>query len=786
MDDGSQGRVRSIVVVLTLLASVLAPGAVRAAGASGSSYASVVVGDGPVSYWRLGEGSGSVAVDASGHGSNGTYSGGFTQGVAGAVSADTDTAVGFDGVSANVSVPDTAALRLNGSFSIEFFARLTSFVNTWPGLLVKGSSATADGYLVWYDSAGALHFKRNNIDVATSIGALTSDRFHHFVLTYDGTHASWYRDGTFDRAKTVTYPASAGTTALNLGRGDNFGRDVLDEVALYGQALTATQITNHYTVATTGVIAAPGAPTGVTAGAGNASATVSWTAPSDGGSTITGYRVVSNPGALTVTAPGSALTATVNGLTNGVAYTFTVTATNSIGPGPTSSPSNTVTPAVSTVVPDTVAGDWPKYVHDPAGSSNNASETTISASNAATLAQKWTVSATAAILDQPVVGNGMVYFGDNKGFMDAVDVNTHLQKWSTALGFTTDSCASQGLASTAALATLNGTPTLYVGGGDAALYALNANTGAVLWRTQLGDTTAGAFAWSSPLIANGSVYMGLASMADCPLNQGKLIRLNAATGAIQASVATAPTGCVGGGIWGSPSMDATGDIYFSTGTEATCSSPTPLEISVVRVDPINLIVKGYWHIPEAQQAPDGDFGSVPTIFDAPIPGTSGHLLAIANKNGNFYALDRDNLSAGPVWTLHIAISGASPLAGEGALSPAAYDGQTLYVAGGNTTVNGVACKTAMRAVNPVNGTVVWAHCFSATTDGPVLAPTVVANGVVYVCEGQYLVALDASSGNVLKAFQSSAGFYASPSVAHAAVYAGSLDGKLHVLTLNGA
>src|SRR5205814_2531466 len=83
---------------------------------------------------------------------------------------------------------------------------------------------------------------------------------------------------------------------------------------------------------------APGAPTGVSATAGNASATVSWTAPaSNGGAAITAYTATAASDTSKHCSTTGALSCTVNGLTNGTAYTFTVTATNSVGTGAASS-----------------------------------------------------------------------------------------------------------------------------------------------------------------------------------------------------------------------------------------------------------------------------------------------------------------------------------------------------------------------------------------------------------------------------------------------------------------
>ena len=91
---------------------------------------------------------------------------------------------------------------------------------------------------------------------------------------------------------------------------------------------------------------APGAPTGVQAvPVGGGQVTVTWQAPADAGSDITGYVVTAQPGGLTCTpTPATATTCIFTGLDPNQTYSFSVQANNSAGGSASSAPSNPVTP----------------------------------------------------------------------------------------------------------------------------------------------------------------------------------------------------------------------------------------------------------------------------------------------------------------------------------------------------------------------------------------------------------------------------------------------------------
>jgi len=139
-------------------------------------------------------------------------------------------------------------------------------------------------------------------------------------------------EATIDAPGTVTDNAEA----TSLGTADAQG---------YGATAAPTTVT-----AVAGE--PPSAPTGVTAAPGNGLLVISFTPPPAGALPVDGYTVMCTPttagstapGAGAVTATGTASPITVTGLTNGTAYTCTVTAHNGAGDGPASQPSAATAP----------------------------------------------------------------------------------------------------------------------------------------------------------------------------------------------------------------------------------------------------------------------------------------------------------------------------------------------------------------------------------------------------------------------------------------------------------
>ena len=153
--------------------------------------------------------------------------------------------------------------------------------------------------------------------------------------------------GNVPTSNVVSIPAPATTaniTGLTNGTTYNFVVHAVNAIGDGGPSIPS----NTVTPAAAPAALVPAVPTNITVTPGSASAFVSWTVPAtDGGKPITSYSVVALqnglPTGITATAPASATGTAVNGLSNGVTYTFVVHAFNAVGDSGPSLPSSPVT-----------------------------------------------------------------------------------------------------------------------------------------------------------------------------------------------------------------------------------------------------------------------------------------------------------------------------------------------------------------------------------------------------------------------------------------------------------
>ena len=169
--------------------------------------------------------------------------------------------------------------------------------------------------------------------------------------------------------------------------------------------------------------------------------------------------------------------------------------------------------------------NWPQYLYSPGHSSDNAAATTITPANAASLTQAWQFSpGTSGFLSSPVVYNGVIYIGSKSGYFYALNETTGAVIWKRFIGVVPRlTCGRQGFTSTATVAPdpTTGNPTIYVYGATGYLYAMNTADGTDVWPPALvaipSTTVNDYYAWSSPLVLNGNIYVGISSQCDEPL-----------------------------------------------------------------------------------------------------------------------------------------------------------------------------------------------------------------------------------------------------------------------------
>lgn len=271
-----------------------------------------------------------------------------------------------------------AGLILNGSrlntTNSTFNLSGTAYWSSTARGLELGSSASDDRLSVGNSSVGFTWHSTDGIDevrvlldapkapdAPTGATATAGDGSAAVTWTIPGPLTPWHGGSAVTGMRLVSDDPAVPAVALS-GTQSSVTVPGLQNGKAYRFALTATNTIgtsalSAYSAAVTPqpTPTAPSAPQNVSAAAGDAQATVSWTAPaSDGYRPISGYTVTARDGTTnsssSTTVGATATSYLYTGLTNGHAYTFTVAATNSVGTGPAAT-SNAVYPKAGPSVP---------------------------------------------------------------------------------------------------------------------------------------------------------------------------------------------------------------------------------------------------------------------------------------------------------------------------------------------------------------------------------------------------------------------------------------------------
>jgi alcohol dehydrogenase (cytochrome c) len=472
-------------------------------------------------------------------------------------------------------------------------------------------------------------------------------------------------------------------------------------------------------------------------------------------------------------------------------------------------------------------GEW----RLPGGSYNGqrfSPDTQINTGNVAHLAVRWLhqfpPSAAAAEATSVVVGN-YLFMTRPPLNVYALDARTGQEAWhyERAVPSGIRVCCQ---ATNRGVAVLGGR--VYMGTLDAHLIALNATTGALEWDQVVANYKEGYSITSAPLPIADLIVTGIAG-GEFP-TRGSISAYDAATGTLRwrFNVVPAPgepghetwgddtwkTG--GGATWGAGAFDPElGLLYWGTGTAAPDFNAAMRPGDNLYANCLLALDaktgKLVWHF---QFLPgddhDWDSNQTPTLIDLKDNGVVQRLLAVANRGGFFYVLDRRDghfVRAAPfvkqTWALGLSATGRPIRAPNSAPSPQgtfvypSVNGATnwwpsafspvtnLYYANveeggglflsskdasssdgfwflGGSATYGNSFHDLVRAIDPLTATVRWERQNAVVTSAPRGGLLATAGGLLFGSDGKVLYALDAGSGRELWRFDTGGHIAAPP------------------------
>lgn len=348
---------------------------------------------------------------------------------------------------------------------------------------------------------------------------------------------------------------------------------------------------------------------------------------------------------------------------------------------------------------------------------------------------------------QPTIVGDRLFITTEIGQLYSLDAQTGCTYWTTSAGVGVRGAMTVGPMPKGSKANF----ALYFGDHKSNIVALDAETGVILWKTKVEDHPMSRITGSAVLYRD-RLYVPVSSIEEttgrnssypCCKFRGSLLALNAYTGAIlwksftvqeepkpfkKNDAGTQMFGPAGGAIWSAPTLDLKRKlIYVATGNSYT-DVPTSHSDAIIAFDletgklkwvnqvtpKDNFLVgcrqPGVGNCP-ADAGPDYDFGSSPILHTLP---NKKQLILAGQKSSVIYALDPDRQGK-VVWQVRLGAGGALG----GIEWGFAADDQNVYVP--NADVSGKERKPGITALRIATGEVLWqvlappANCSWGTT-----------------------------------------------------------------------
>src|SRR5262245_12200650 len=230
---------RAQLVLAMLAIAVVVAGELRRTRMA--AQAAVVGQPGVLAAYGFEEGTGTSASDSTGNSNTGTLASATW-----APAGKFGKAVSFNGTSSRVNVADSAVLDLTVGLTLEAWVNPASLTD-WHSVIMK-ETATGLAYALYaHDGArpaAYIHVGSTDIDV-TGATSLPLNTWSHLAATYDGSNFRLYVNGSQVGTRAVTGAIATSASPLRIGGNQPWGESfqgAIDEVRIYGRALTVAEI----------------------------------------------------------------------------------------------------------------------------------------------------------------------------------------------------------------------------------------------------------------------------------------------------------------------------------------------------------------------------------------------------------------------------------------------------------------------------------------------------------------------------------------------------------------